>query len=288
MNKLRNVIAGSFLMLLIMVGCKDDKRHFKGDAVARYKQQYLYEGELTYHLPKGLKGEDSIRLAKKYVDNWLTARAIEDKAHTVLPNLDQEIMNKLEVYRSRLIEHEYMDYVIENELYSTISDRELDSYYEKNKERFTSKADFYSFFYVSSKDSFDPRLIASIRSRDENMLQELVDWCSQHEDIEYKLDSTYATETELEMISKGFPLNIKRVPLNQVYTYDYADPSTGNITHHLFKMLGKVKEGEQKPLMMSKDEIRAIIINQRKRKLMDQTKKWLLDQAKMNRDVAIF
>jgi len=288
MDRLRNVIAGSLLVLLMMAGCKDDKRHFDGDAVARYKQQYLYEGELTYHLPKGLKEEDSIRLAKKYVDDWLTARAIEDKANTVLPDLDQEIMNKLEIYRSRLIEHEYMDYVIESELYSTISDRELNSYYEKNKERFISKADFYSFFYVSSKDPFDPRLIAAIRSRDENMLQELVDWCSQQEDVEFKLDSTYTTETELEMISKGFPLNIKLVPLNQVYTYDYADSSTGNITHHLFKMLNKVKEGEQKPLMMCKNEIRAIIINQRKRKLMDQTKKWLLDQAKMNRDVAIF
>ncbi len=281
------IISGSALLILFS-GCRNNNRTFQGDAVARYKQEYLYEGELTFHLPGGLSESDSLRLAKKYVDEWLTARAIEDKASTVLPDLDQEIMNKLEIYRSRLIEHEYMDHVIETELYQSISDKELSNYYNRNKERFVSKADFYSFFYLKSKDPFEPRHIAAIRSKDEDMLQELVEWCTSSDQVEYKLDSIFATENELDMISKGFPLNIKRVPLNQVYTYDYADPETGNVTHHLFKMLGRVKEGEQKPLSMCKEEIKAIVLNQRKRKLMDQTKKWLLDQAKMNRDVAIF
>jgi len=102
------------------------------------------------------------------------------------------------------------------------------------------------------------------------------------------LDSAFTTEKELDLVSKGFPLNIKQVPLNQVYSYNSKDETSGETTHHLFKLLNVVKPGERKPLSMCEEEIKGVIINQRKRKLLDQTKDWLVDQAKMNRDIEIY
>jgi len=273
---------------IVLCSCKDNNSQYSGEAVARYKQAYLYQGELNYYIPAGLSAQDSIRLAKKYIEDWLTARALEDKAHTVLPDIDQQVTGKVAKYRSRLIEHEYMNHVVNNELYAEISNNEIADYYESHQDRFTSQADFYSFFYVKSPEAFEPRMISAIRSKEKNRLDELAAWCSKQEEVEFKLDSTYATDTELELIGKGLPLNVKKIPINQVYVYDYADPETGKITHHMLKMLGKVAEGERRPMFMCREEIRGIILNQRKRKLMDQTKTWLLDQAKMNKDVAIY
>lgn len=273
---------------VLLLSCNGEGISKQEEAIAKYKDQLLYESELSSHLPRDLDSQDSLRLSRLFIEDWLTARVLEDRATNTIPDLEKKIGPKLEDFKNQLIEYEYMRYVTQRELYKAVSPREVRNYYLKNTDKFVSKATYYSFFYIKTPKALEADQISSIRSKDPRLLEELTEWCSTQSDIEYKLDSTYTTEKELDLVEKGFPLNIKQVPLNQVYSYNNKEEDSGETTHHLFKLLNKVQVGERKPLDMCEEEIKGIILNQRKRKLLDQTKTWLVDQAKLNRDIEIY
>ncbi len=284
-------IIGFYLLVVwggIIDSCGREGITNQGEAVAKYKGQVLYQKELQENLPRDLEEEDSSRIAKIFIEDWLMAKVLEDKALATIPNLEKTIGLRVENYKNQLIEYEYMRYVTQRELYRAISPQEVRNYYSQNLDKFISEATYYSFFYIKSVEPIEADRVAAIRSKDPTLLAELVEWCSTLEDVEYKLDSLYSTEKELDLVKKGFPLDIKRVPTNQVYSYNNKDPETGNVSNHLFKLIDVVKAGDQKPLSMCSEEIKGIILNQRKRKLLDQTKTWLVDQAKMNRDIEIY
>ena len=282
----------SYVLLFTFGGisdsCEGDGIANQGEAIAKYKDQVLYQKEVREHLPRDLKEEDSSRLVRIYVEDWLMAKVLEDKALSTIPNLEKTIEPKVNSFKKQLIEYEYMRYVTQRELYKAISPQEVRNYYLQNTDKFISEASYFSFFYVKSAEPIEASRVAAIRSKDPESLEELIAWCNEQEEMEFKLDSLYTTEKELDLVKQGFPLDIKRVPTNQVYSYNYKDPNSGTVSNHLFKLLDIVKEGERKPFSMCQEEIRGIILNQRKRKLLDQTKTWLVDQAKLNRDIEIY
>ena len=294
LNPLGKMYSLSFHPLLLialgvwLTSCNGEGIIKQEEAIAKYKGHLLYENQLTDHLPRDLDTQDSIRLSRLFIEDWLTARVLEDRATNTIPDLEKKIGPKLEDFKNQLIEYEYMRYVTQRELYKAVSPREVRNYYLQNTDKFVSKASYYSFFYIKTYQPLDADQISSIRSKDSKLLAELTEWCASQSDIEYKLDSTFTTEKELDLVEKGFPLNIKEVPLNQVYSYNDKEGSTDKTTYHLFKLLNKVQVGERKPLEMCREEIKGIILNQRKRKLLDQTKTWLVDQAKLNRDIEIY
>lgn len=282
----------SYVLLFTFGGisdsCEGEGVANQKEAIAKYKDQVLYQKEVREHLPRDLKEEDSSRLVRIYIEDWLMARVLEDKALSTIPNLEKTIAPKINSFKNQLIEYEYMRYVTQRELYRAISPQEVRNYYLQNTDKFISEATYYSFFYIKSVEPIEASRVAAIRSKDPELLEELIAWCNEQEGMEFKLDSLYTTEKELDLVKQGFPLDIKRVPANQVYSYNYKDPDSGTVSNHLFKLLDIVKIGKRKPFSMCREEIKGIILNQRKRKLLDQTKTWLVDQAKLNRDIEIY
>lgn len=269
-------------------GCNNREDTPENDVIARYNDQYLYRGELDAFIPANMAGADSARFAQNYIQTWLQNQAVEERARTALPDLDARIQHRLNAVRAKLIEQEYNQYIVNRELYKTISLEEMKDYFGQYPEKFSSKTQYFSYFYVALPDSPSTRQLGLLNSKDESRIEEFRRWCEEQDTLDYKLDSSFQTVMTLENLSEGFPFDIKRASLNQVYSYQNKDPQTGNTRYVLFKMLGTIKEGELKPFSMCKEDIEAIILNNRRKRIIEANESSLLDQARKNNKITEF
>ena len=273
---------------LMFMSCNTSTPSPENDVIARYKQQYLYRGEVNEFTPPGLSKEDSANFANKYIEGWIRAKAIEEKALSSIPDLEEKIAHRLNSVRSRLIEYEFDSYVARKELYAKVADSELRNYFSQYPEKFISKANYYAYFHVQMKSAPTNRHLGLLNSTETNRIGELREWCEENQAILFKLDSTFVPEMQLESIATGFPFDIKRSGTNQVYSYKSINEEANDTSFHIFKMLKKIKEGDPKPYALCKGDIEQIILSQRKNRLLERTKGDLLQQALNGKKITQF
>ncbi|MEL6591300.1 MAG: hypothetical protein AAFQ68_14520, partial [Bacteroidota bacterium] len=151
-------------------------------------------------------------------------------------------------------------------------------YYNENPDKFSSESEYYQFFFVRAKEYSNQQVVPLMRRNDEDKLNELREWVRQNA-VEYRLDSSYVTETELQRVGEGYYYgNIKRSYRNTVYPYSLK---IGEDTYYnYFRLLNTVKPGERLPLRICAPMIRNILYNQKKNKLIEREEAALVQQAR--------
>lgn len=275
------------IFCLAAISCGGKKRPAKEDMIARYKSEILLRDELDYHLPDGMLGEDSVRFAEKYINGWLTSQAVAEEAAALIGNLDQRIDLKLKNFKNQLVNHEFTEYLINRELNTRVSEAEIRNYFEKNPDKFRSKGNYFSFFHIKVDNTNDYYQInAPIRSNEAAKIDELAIWAKNNA-LEYRLDSAFVTDAEIDRISKGFYYgNIKRSRVGVVFPYSSTED--GKVYYNYFKLLNVIKPGDMLPLELCKDRIVDIILNQRKSGLIERRERELIQRAKSERKIDIY
>lgn len=101
-------------------------------------EKTLYKGDLDGIIYYGMTPEDSAAATQTYIKMWINDRLIYDKAKK---NISQkrEIDELVEEYRKSLIVNDYQTKLLRERLSKSISDADLQAFYNKNKERFALK-----------------------------------------------------------------------------------------------------------------------------------------------------
>lgn len=137
MIKLNNCIL-FFIFVLGMSSC-DNKSSEQGNLdknpIVSVKDRTLYRSDLVKFLPQGLSSQDSIAAADAYIKMWINDILMYDKAVHNLRN-EKEIDQLVEEYRKSLIINSYQEQLLKEQLSKSISDAELKTYYEENKDQF--------------------------------------------------------------------------------------------------------------------------------------------------------
>lgn len=128
MKKLLSILV---LALLSLVSC-EEKEQLEG-AVARVKDQYLFEEELENVMPENQTREDSILFRNNYIKNWATRALLYEKALINVASQDEEINALVEDYRRELLIDRYKRALLQQELDTVVTEEDLDEYYEANK-----------------------------------------------------------------------------------------------------------------------------------------------------------
>lgn len=250
--------------------------------VASYKKRVLTQEKLNHYLPDNLNEEDSIRFANQYIDQWLREQAVADVALRTIGGLEDEIAYKVEDYRSKLILHEYTNYILDNNLDSTVSQKELEKRYNRESDKFLSKENLYSYFFVITTTSNSSFIYNRLKSDDPDQIRELKDWCDE-DGASYKLDSSYALGESLTEINKGFFSDILNA--NEGKVMRSTGSKDGKTYRYFFKMINVLDEGSVLPLPLVEDRVRDIIINERKIKLIEAEEEKILKNAIMRNDI---
>lgn len=247
--------------------------------VASYKDTPLRLRQLEQYIPKGVSEEDSTRYADHYVDQWLKAQAIADVAMQQIPNLEERIEFKVEDYRQKLIMHEFSSRIIRDSLDTLITNADIEQYYRSYTDNFIATSSMYSFYYIVCKAENTGDAGSLINSGSAADIEKLVAWARDNA-LEFKLDSTYTTEAAITEINKGYFGDLKDAGSGRVVKW--SGVIQGQRRRYYFKMLDKIKVGEPLPILLAKERINRILLNERKVNLIEETEKRIVQEARVN------
>ncbi|REJ84826.1 MAG: hypothetical protein DWQ44_08325 [Bacteroidetes bacterium] len=251
--------------------------HGEGEAVARVYDYILLEEDLTGIVPQGASRQDSIAITSNFIENWIRQKVVLHKAERNLDEEKKNVEKKLEEYRNSLVTYAYETELIRQKLDTVVSDTEIQDYYEKNKNNFELKDNIIRVIYLKLKKN-SPKLnkakewYKSSIPKDRNLLHE---YCVQYAENYFLDDATWLMFDDL----------LKEIPIK---TYDKEQflQNNRNIeiedssSIYLVSIKGFMIKKSTSPLSFERNNIRNLIINQRKLALLEKMEQQAYDEAK--------
>ncbi len=257
-----------FVLLVFIVACKSSPE--PGEvAVARVYDSYLYVKDLNGKLPANISPADSTVLIKEYIDNWIKQQLLIKQAEKNLSDEDKDFTQQLEDYKNSLLIYKYETQLIKQSLDTLITENEIADYYEKNKSNFELKENIVKVIYVKIPRAVPmtvPKLyIGSDKPADRKKLQ---DFCVKYAVNYYLDDQNWLLFNDI----------LKEIPIT---TYNQEEYLKNNRTieiqdstySYLMNIKGFMIKDGLSPLSFEKNNIRDIIMNKRKLKLIEDMQK---------------
>ncbi|TBN18602.1 peptidyl-prolyl cis-trans isomerase [Hyunsoonleella pacifica] len=137
------------LIFILLASCDIFRKTDDRKPIARVNDTYLYEDDLKGLGTDGITGEDSTLIVQNFIKEWATAQLLVDGAQINLNEKKQEDFNKLVIqYKNDLFSKAYLEALVKQNLDTTVSAEEANSYYELHKDVFKLNEELIKFRYV--------------------------------------------------------------------------------------------------------------------------------------------
>ena len=264
------------ILCLMMISCglksrKDDR------IVASVGDKRLYFSEMRGIIPKESSKEDSINLARLYIESWIKTRLLLKKAELNLVAEELDISEEIENYRTQLLIYKYQDRLLQEKLDTIVSESEIKRYYETNIDNFVSEEYLVMAAYV--KLPVTAPTLWSVRqwlsSANENDAQNLTDYCRKHAAKYNFFDDSWVQWANIEA-----ELPQKEYATRQMKQYErYRIEQHDENFHYFVQIKEKRSPGDAAPLMFVKNKVKSTIINKRKLKFVSELEQNIYNDA---------
>jgi len=254
--------------------------------LAKVDGEYLFLSDLEGVVPHGLSHSDSIGLTRNYVNNWVKNKLMIAQAKRNLTEDQLNFEKQLEDYRSSLIIYRYETLLIDQELDTVVSDTEIVDYYQSHHSDFELKENIVRAYYV-------------IANSETELLDSLMGVFSLPDSL--AIDSLLYFERSPDLLSMAVDTSkwMSFYQLQQIVpieTYNQELFLTNNRLIHLEEngvdYLTKIVDFKIKddisPLEMERQDIRQIIINKRKTRLIKKVREDIYNKALYNNEFVIY
>ena len=276
-----------FLLVLQLSACNYFRRDENEgrDAVARAFDYFLYPEDIQGLVPAGASREDSVTIIKNYIDNWFRQKAVLRKAERNLADEKKNVEKKLEEYRNSLLTYQYETELIRQKLDTVISEEEIAAFYKNNPDNFELKDNIIKVIYLrlNKKSPKLNKVKEWYKSNSKKDRQLLEDYCHQYA-LNYFLDDN--TWLLFDDLLKEIP--IKTYDKEQFLQNNRVVEIEDSSTIYLVNIKGFMVKNSVSPLSFERNNIRMIITNQRKLKLIEQMEKQAYEDALKSKDVEVF
>ncbi len=257
------------------------------DVVAEAVGYKLYRAELESVIPRGISSEDSLKLARQYIDNWASDYIFQAAAANTLSKEDLDVSEELEQYRRVLLKYRYEEKFVNERLDTAVTDTEIQNYYDENKQRYELSFPILRVRYVQiSPDSPSLARITKLMSSP-----------LETEEEQDELAALVATGAQKYSDFGGAWMDIRSLALEFGVDYgtllslksgpEIRQVSDTGLLHYAY-VLDYQRAGTIPPLAYCSDMIRETIVNSRKQETLLKLEQDLLEQARSNEDFVIF
>ncbi len=269
---------------LLFCGCRP--AHDKSDpAVAEAYAEKLYRSDLRQVIPPDVAHDDSAALAQRYIDNWLRERVLLHKAEENLTMGQKDVERQLREYRGSLITYAYEQALVRQKLDTNISAEDIAGYYTANIKNFELKDNIVRVRWFK------------LRENDKRELKKVEDlWRSDKPEDRHELEVLIAqrgsTITDTHDAWMPFTELQQQVPLRPDNPTDWIPRQTKVITsdsvgtYYVDFVEQRLKDSTS-PLDLVHAEIRSILINQRKLRLIERMREDLFQDALAKKDARL-
>lgn len=273
------------ILFLVSFGCNRRSNSGSQDnIIAKAFDRVLYLDDLKGIVPAGTSPGDSTVITENYIDSWLRKQVVIHKAEENLPDEKKDVQKQLDDYRNSLITHAYEEELINQRLDTVISQQEIEKFYAENESNFELRDNIIKVIYLklsrkSPKIDKAKQWYKSDNVKDKKLLE---DYCRQYAFNYYLDDQSWLLFDDL----------LKEIPIK---TYDKEQflknnrfielEDSSNV--YLVNIKGFKIRNSISPLSFELDNIRNLIINERKLKLIEEMEDKAFEDAKRKGDIEI-
>lgn len=253
--------------------------------IAKAFDKYLYLKDLAGVVPQNVHGNDSLAMVKSFIDQWQREQVMQHQAEENVNIDDKAIQKQLETYRKSLIRFQYEQELIAQKLDTVVSGQEIEKYYQKNEQNFQLKKPILKVSYIklpnkAPKIAMVKKLFTSKNLRDIDLLEK---YCFKYSPTFSLLDTTWHYTEELEKI---FP--ISKLAENNFNNLNRIFEVSENGSLYLIILRDSKFTDSLSPLVFEKDNIKNLILNQRKLALINRMEKEVFEEALGNNELDIY
>lgn len=280
---MRSIIATILIFLAAMAtaGCGGGK---KDHALARVFDKYLYEDDIQDIVPAGTAPDDSAAIVANYIQQWIQEMVVLEKAeNNITDNFEKELQN----YKNSLITYNYERLIVEQQLDTNVADTAIQNYYSKHRETFTLKNNILQAIYVKmpakSKNIQKIRTLLSGNDLGDKKIIEL-EHLAANEATAYNFDqSAWITFLDFQRIIPVKTYN-EEFYLKNIKNIFFTDSENAYIA----RILDSKVADDISPIDFEYQNIKNIILNQRKVEIVDKMRSNLREKAEADKEIEIF
>jgi hypothetical protein len=283
------IVIRCFLVLLLITefACNTTNNEIANDGkiVAKINSSSLYQSDLKEMAQKGLSKSDSIAFNKNYINNWAKNEIFYQQALNYLSEEELNISKEIEDYKKAVLSYKFETKLIEEKLDTTISAAQIEDYYTANSQNFLLKNNIVKVLYIKTPINIPnldklKKLCYSSSIKDAEQLKTM---CIQYANNYFMNDNTWLMFDDLK---KEIP-QLKEVPEYTVQNgkiFEFTDATS----FYFLKIIEVKSKNTLSPLTFEKNNIKSMLINERKQKLINTIKKDFFDNAKTNKELEIY
>lgn len=254
------------------------------NAVARVYGKYLSLAELREAIPYGLSPKDSAALAKEFIEQWARKQLLLKQAENNLTPEQQDVSSQLDDYRASLLIYAYERELVRQKLDTVVTDAEIEAYYQNNQANFQLKSSIIKLRYLKLPGNSPNAEKAGswFRSNTDADRVKLEQYCQMYA-VNYLLDDN--NWLLFQDVLKEIPIqdfSAEKFQRNQRYL-DIKDKDY----RYFVSVSGFLIETSSAPLSFERENIRNIILNKRKIKLVETMQVDLYNEALNEKNVEI-
>jgi len=274
-----NIVKNWGVLLVIagaLSGCGPEHDHKGKTPLVEVAGEYLYKEDLQAAVPFHISKDDSVLFAEHYIKNWVEDVLLFDKAEGNIPD-NAKIVRLVENYRRALIMHTYQEELINQKLANEISDEEISTYYEKNKELFHTEHPFVKGLFI--KVPLRSQDLASVRKWYKNSNRDAIESLEKYS-LRNAVSYDYFYDRWVPLSDIAVKIPLKALDTDENYLDKNRNIEVKDTAFcyflHVEEFLGK---DQQSPLDFARREIKEILINLKRVEFINKIKEELYQRA---------
>ena len=279
-----------FLSLFVIGSCDKlksldlftKKEERKEPIVASVGETNLYLSELASVIPRGISRNDSIVLAKSYINTWAKQQLLLQKAEENISEVNsKKIDDLIKTYRQSLYINGYKESLIKQQLDTIVTEEAILTYYENNKENFKLNEELLQIKYVYFGNDFldKKEAIEKFKSEEEEDLEDLESLTINFKDYQLR-DSSWTTYDNVLQKIPPFRYEAKENLLKKSKFIKKED----SLGVYLVAVNDVLLRNDIAPLSYIENNIKQLILHKRKIELVRDIEKTLINDAIKNNE----
>ncbi len=267
---------------MVFISCKHASTPSNEVPLVKVYNDYLYLSDVKGMLSTTFSAADSERVVKHFIDSWIKNKVLAHKAELNLSDDEKNVQKNLDEYRNSLLIYKYQTKLVSERVDTNVSEAQLRDYYERNKNNFELKKNLVQLTFVKIEQSSVmlsqiKNLFRSSHVADKEKLSSL---CSKHANNFFLDDEVWLDFNE---ILKELP--IKNYDQEQFLRNNkFLEITEGNYIYLINIKAYRIKNSLSL-IDFERDNIRSILLNERKLKLLKEMETTVLKEAELNKEI---
>ncbi len=235
--------------------------------VARVGEKVLSQTDIQQIVPFGLSPVDSTAIADEYIKKWIRQELLIQKANENLSAEQKDLTREIEEYRNSLIIYKYKNALLSEQMDTVVTQLQIEQYYNTNADNFKLTSNIVKglFIKIPLGIAKPGELKKMVEDDSEQGISALKEYC-----VKFAISFDFFADkwVDFKMVRRYLPGEIED-PIQQLKRNNLIEQKDAEY-YYMVSIQDYQLQNEPAPIEYVQDNIRNLILNQRKIQFLQQ------------------